>query len=106
KNLGLGGRDLKNLAQAYIDDAKNNNAPLLEMKARLDAVEARHQVLEQDLVLLQQRKAAAETQFDSMTDAELRDYIKTHTGVAPVGQPAHKNLVRMAVDAQPRPRRD
>src|SRR4030095_1111044 len=79
KNLGMGGRDLKNMAQSYIDDAKDNTAPLLEMKARLDAVEARNQVLEQDLVLLQQRKAAAETQFDSMTDAELRDYIKTHT---------------------------
>jgi hypothetical protein len=107
KNLGMGGRDLKNSAQAYIDDAKSNIADL-NLRARIEAVEARNQMLEQDLAILQQKRAdgphpreTGEAQFDGMTDAELREYIKIHTGSAPVGQPAHKNLVRMAVEARP-----
>jgi hypothetical protein len=104
KNLGMGGRDLKNQAQAYIDDAKNY-APVLELQARLDAAEARNQVLEQDVTILKQRKAEVEAQFDAMSDPELREYIRAHTGTAPVGQPAHRSLVRMAMDARPQPQR-
>jgi hypothetical protein len=100
KNLGMGGRDLKNSAQAYIDDAKHN-VPNIALQAKLEAAEARNAVLEGDVAILRDRRAMAEAQFDAMSDADLREYIKTHTGVAPVGQPAHKTLVRMAMDARP-----
>jgi hypothetical protein len=104
KNLGMGGRDLKNSAQAYIADSLRN-VPDINLQARLEAAEARNAVLEQDVAALTQRRAAAEAQFDGMSDIELREYIRTHTGTAPVGQPAHKNLVRMAMDARPTPSR-
>jgi hypothetical protein len=100
KNLGMGGRDLKNAAQAYIDDALRN-VPNLELQAKLEAAEARNQVLEQDVAALQHKKATAEAQFDAMSDAELREFIKANTGSAVIGQPAHKSLVRMAMDARP-----
>lgn len=100
KNLGPGARDWKNRAIEYIAQSRNN-APNMELQARLEAAEARNQVLEQDVETLRQRRAVAEAQFDDMTDDELRDFIRTHTGTVPVGQPAHKTLVRMAMEARP-----
>jgi hypothetical protein len=100
KNLGMGGRDLKNSAEAFIADAYRN-VPDLNLQARLEAAEARNLVLEQDVAALQHKKATAEAQFDAMTDVELREFIKANTGSAVIGQPAHKTLVRMAMDARP-----
>jgi hypothetical protein len=100
KNLGPGGRELKNKAAEYIEDAVKN-VPNIQMQAELEALRARNEMLEQDNATLTQRRSVAEAQLDEMTDAELHDYIKTHTGVAPVGASPHKTLVRMALEARP-----
>jgi hypothetical protein len=98
KNLGIGGREMKNQAEEYIAEGKLK-APNLQMQIELDALRARNLVLEDDLE--RAKKAPRADEFEEMSDDQLRDYIKTHTGHAPQGQLARKTLVRMATDARP-----
>jgi hypothetical protein len=100
KNLGPGGRELKNRAIEYIAESRHN-VPSIELQARLEAAEARNQALQQDVEALKTRKAVAEAQFDGMSDAELQEFITAQTGTAPIGQLNHKTLVRMAMEARP-----
>jgi hypothetical protein len=103
KNLGHGGRELKNKAQEYIDRALQA-APDMQLRAQVDALRARAEVLEADNAILKQKREVeevADTAFDAMSVEQLRDYIATHTGVAPVGTPSRKNLLRMAAEARP-----
>jgi len=98
KNLGHAGRELKNKAQEYLDEAKSN-APNTAMAADLEALKARNAVLEEDMARL---KAVTETdaQFDGMSLEQLREFITTNTGHAPHGSLNRKTLVRMATEAQ------
>jgi hypothetical protein len=102
KNLGPGGREFKNNAMAYLEESKAS-APNLQMAAELEALRARNQVLEEDAKLLAARRAqAAGDDFDEMTVEQLRDYITTHTGQAPVGSNLnHKSLKRLALEVKP-----
>ena len=43
-----------------------------------------------------------DSEFDDMSDKQLRDFITTNTGQAPLGNVARKTLVRMAMDARPK----
>jgi len=97
KNLGPYGRDYKNQAEAYMENAKRG-APAIEAQAELDALRARNMALEEDNAALQ-RKAQAEAKdgnFESMSIEQLRDYITTHSGHAPHGSLSLKVLQRMA----------
>jgi len=98
KNLGQGGRDLKNRAMEYIAEAKTN-APTLQLQTELDALRARNAVLEEDMAAVKKQQATSE--FDDMTEDQLRDFIKTHTGHTPQGNVNRKTLLRMAMDARP-----
>jgi hypothetical protein len=98
KNLGHGGRDLKNKAQEYIAESKSN-APNLQLAAELEAVKARNAILEEDAKLKKELKIP-DNQFDDMSLDQLRDFIATNTGHAPHGSLNRKTLVRMATEAQ------
>jgi len=100
KNLGVGGRDLKNKAIEYVEESKQA-APSMQMLSELEALRARAQLLEEDNALLKQRSTVAEAQFEDMGDEQLRDFIKSHMGHAPQGSLPRKVLVRMAMDARP-----
>lgn len=100
KNLGPGGRDLKNKASEYVEESKLA-APSMQAAADNEALRARLQILEEDNALLKQRANAAEAQFEEMGDEQLRDFIKSHMGHAPQGNLPRKTLVRMAMDARP-----
>jgi hypothetical protein len=103
KNLGPGGREQKNLALEYIADSKAG-APNLQMAAELEALRARNAVLEEDIKLKALRAAetkSADGDLDEMTSEQLRDYVTTHTGQAPIGNLNHKTLKRMAAEATP-----
>jgi hypothetical protein len=108
KNLGPGGRELKNQAMVFIDEAKRG-APNLQLIAELEALKARNVILEEDMKLARDKKAtrkAAETtapmsEFNDMTNEQLKAYITTQTGMAPQGNVARKTLVRMAEEASP-----
>lgn len=100
KALGLGGRDLKNSAQEYMTSSQAN-ASNLAQEAELLELRARNQVLEDDNKLLRQAvpQQSADQHFDDMEDAQLRDFIKAHTGSAPKGEIPRKTLIRMAREA-------
>ena len=103
KNLGPGGRDMKNQAVAYIAESRLVAAPTKQMLAELEALRARNAVLEEDAQFKKQlEEKAPVSEFDNMSDKQLRDFITTNTGQAPQGNVARKTLVRMAMDAQPR----
>jgi hypothetical protein len=99
KNLGHGGRELKNKAQEYIAESKSN-APNLQMAADLEALKARNAIIEEDLKRALASGQKADNQFDDMSLDQLRDFIATNTGHAPHGSLNRKTLVRMATEAQ------
>lgn len=94
KNLGPGGRDLKNQATAFLESG-SELARINKLEAELIEMRAKNQVLEDDL------KAAAiqkppPTEYDSMTDDQLRSHVKALTGIDPKGNLPRKTLIRMA----------
>ena len=99
KNLGPGGRDMKNQAMEYIA-ASQATAPTKQMLAELEGLRARNAVLEEDIKRKYQVEPANE--FDDMTDKQLREFITVNTGQAPQGNVARRTLVRMAMDARPK----
>ena len=105
KNLGVGGRELKNKAEEFIAAGKVN-APNLQAAAEAEALRARVAILEEDNKALLARKASDEmsgdAQLDGMSDTQLKDFIGTHTGARPIGNPSRKSLLRMAMDAKPK----
>ena len=96
KNLGYGGRELKNKAMEYIEESSRHSVDTRVM-AELEAIKARNVILEEDIRILKDAEGGSE--FDNMTDVQLRDYIASNTGKGVVGQPARKTLVRMAREA-------
>jgi hypothetical protein len=98
KNLGQGGRELKNKAIEFIEVAKQTAAPSLQLQAELEAMRAKNQLLAEDNEMLRQRAGMNGAQFDSMSEEQLRGYIKDATGHAPVGNLDRKTLLRMVVD--------
>jgi len=98
KNLGQGGREMKNRAEEYIAESKAG-APNLQLAAELEALRARNALLEEDVEAL--KKSGGEGPFRDMTEEQIREYITTNTGHAPTGTLNRKTLVRMAMDARP-----
>jgi hypothetical protein len=102
KNLGYNGRDLKNQAQAYLDETKTG-APSSVLIAELEALKAKNAAMEDDLNAAreQMKSRVAYSEFDDMSTEALKAYITTNSGVAPQGNVARKTLVKMAQDARP-----
>jgi hypothetical protein len=108
KNLGQGGRELKNKAEEFLA-ASTAAAPSLQMAAEMEAMRIKMAVLEEDYETLKARKGAdlgdeliGNAMLDAMTDTQLKDYIASATGVRPIGNPARRTLLRSAMDAQPK----
>ena len=93
KNLGPGGREIKNQAIAFLESS-SDMARVTKLEAELEAMRARNQVLEDDLKMTQAKSSV--TEFDGMSDEQLREHIKTLTGVEPKGNLPRKTLLRMA----------
>jgi hypothetical protein len=101
KNLGPGGREMKNAAEEYIADALKGSVNI-QMQAELEALRASNQVMAEDLAALKNKAGAVPTdEFDGMDLAQLREYITSNTGQAPLGALNTKTLRRMARDCQP-----
>ena len=99
KNLGPGGRELKNQAIAFLESS-SDGARLTKMEAELETMRARNQMLEDDLKAstsaLRDKPPAAVNEFDGMSDDQLRAHIKSLSGVEPKGNLPRKTLIRMA----------
>jgi hypothetical protein len=100
KNLGAGGREMKNAAVAYMEEAKAT-APTKQLQNELEQLRARNAILEEDNAAKKAREAAADSEFEGMELDEIRQYIATNTGQAPHGSLNRKTLIRMANECRP-----
>jgi hypothetical protein len=114
QRIGMGARELKNKAQAYLD-AANTSAPNTKMASELAAAQDEIAALRQqmtDFMAMQSGKVpASETlapatqtepetpsnsPFENWQDEDIKNWIKEATGAKPQGNPAHKTLVAKA----------
>jgi hypothetical protein len=109
KNLGPHGRDAKNKAIEYLEEASR-----VRLQAQLEVANQRNAMLEEDIKVLKSKNAVAveaimqegiaagaEGDFDSMTMDQLRGFIEANSGHAPVGSVNRKTLLRMAEACKP-----
>jgi hypothetical protein len=102
KNLGPGGREMKNAAMEYIEISRQGSTNM-KMAAELEALRARNAILEEDVERAKQKALAdkSDSEFDAMSLEQLREYITAQTGQPPLGNLNRKNLVRMAEQCRP-----
>ena len=91
KMLGIGGRELKNQASAYLANAAGS-ADATKMAAEIEALKE----TVRQLTAVQPKPAAPVSQFDDWDDVALKDHIEQVTGARPRGNPSKATLVRMA----------
>ncbi len=89
KNIGQGGRDLKNQAQAYLDNAAGS-ADVTKMAAEL--IELRQQLQE----LRAEKVGVSESQFATWQPDQIKDWIEEQIGERPKGNPNLATLIRRA----------
>jgi hypothetical protein len=87
KNLGQGGRELKNQAQAYLDRA-SGSANVTKMASKIEE-------LEQLVAELRSEKPGA-SEFSSWSADQIKDWIEEKIGERPKGNPSHATLVKRA----------
>lgn len=101
KNIGPGGRELKNQAQAYLDRA-SGSANVTKMAADMEDMRQTISALQAEL----QGKAPATPEADTVDDTEspfagwsadqLKDWIQEKSGSRPRGNPGVATLVKQA----------
>lgn len=106
KSLGPNGRDLKNQARAYIEHAAQSSEPVRlaaeneDLKRQIEDLRAQVKGKNKDLretkAELAEATAESKSDFDSWSDDDLKEWIKSESGAAPRGNPSHETLVRMA----------
>jgi hypothetical protein len=90
KNLGQGGRELKNQAQAYLDNAKGS-ANVTRMAAELEELRRTVAELRGDA-----QAVNATSEFATWTADQIKDWIEEKIGERPKGNPSHATLVKRA----------
>jgi hypothetical protein len=102
KNIGMHGRDLKNKAIEYLEEAKVG-APNMQMLSELEALRAKNALLEEDIRRIappaDEFTSTHQDRFDGMNTEQLREFVTTNTGQAPLGSSSRKTLLRLARDA-------
>lgn len=103
KRLGMGGRELKNQAQAYLDNAAGS-VDVVKMAATIAALQAKLERLEGQpvaesarAVLTDEEAAAvAVSPFAQMDAEDIKNWIKESGGAVPRGNASHATLVKAA----------
>lgn len=90
KNIGQGGRDLKNQAQAYLDNAAGS-ANVVAMATKINELEQ----LVKELQASKPAEVATASQFESWSVDQLKDWIEEKSE-RPKGNPSHATLVKRA----------
>lgn len=103
KTLGQGGREWKNQAQAYLDNAAGS--------ANVTKLASENEWLKQEIERLRAEKTQFQqvidtdriteglgygTALEGKSDDELKDYIKEKTGKRPMGNPSRSTLLSVA----------
>lgn len=89
KNIGQGGRDLKNQAQAYLDRAAGT-ADVSGMAAKISELEQLVAELRAD------KPVVSESQFASWQPDQIKDWIEEQIGERPKGNPNLATLIKRA----------
>lgn len=98
KLLGIGGRELKNQAIAYLDKAAGS-ADVTKLAAENVQMKDTLRDLQEQIAAMKAAgngPALASTGFDTWADTDLKDHIEKATGARPRGNPSHATLVGMA----------
>lgn len=99
KQLGMGGRELKNQAKAYLDNA-SGSVDVVQLAARIAALEAENAKLKggstETIELPADKSADAASPFIDMESDDIKNWIESATGERPKGNPNHATLVRRA----------
>ncbi len=106
KTLGPGGRELKNQAQAYIDQA-SGSANVTQLASQVADLQAQIAALTAAGTAAPELEQTADPvvpetsldDFENSSEEELKVYIASITGARPRGTPSHETLVRMAREA-------
>lgn len=95
KNIGAGGLAKQQQAVAYLATA-SGTADTVRMKLAIDERDA-------EIARLTAQLAGTQPGYESMTDEQLKEHIKTRTGARPKGNPSTATLVAMAheLDREP-----
>lgn len=106
KSLGQGGREWKNQAQAYLDNAEGSalvTRQALEIEQLREQLELARKENQQlippatiDVEDGSANDVAGLSQFESWEDELIKEYIAERSGAKPRGNPNHKTLVSMA----------
>lgn len=109
KSLGMAGNSLKAMAKAFMDDRATNAGgadELAELRAEVAALrlaQAGAAPNTTDVLVplatedeIAAALMAANTEFEAMSDPDLKAYIKSKSGRAPSGTPSHDWLVNAA----------
>lgn len=94
KNLGMGGRELKNQAQAYLDNARGS-VDVVKMAATIAAMQAELDRLKGS-GSADASPAAEQSPFLDMEADDIKNWIENATGERPKGNPNHATLVKRA----------
>jgi hypothetical protein len=105
KMLGMGGRELKNQAIAYLENAAGS-ADVVSMAAQMDKMRETIDALKADLALAAASRTAptadasdgADKSIEDCTDAELHAYIKEASGSAMPPNTGRKRLLERATE--------
>ena len=106
KSIGPGGRELKNQAQAYLDNA-SGSAAVTKMASEIEALKQQIALLTagavpdvtKEPVVTEPVQTAPEDEYDTLSDEELKEWIAVQTGARPKGNPNRDTLLRMAREA-------
>ena len=95
KQLGMGGRELKNQAQAYLSRA-TDSAAVTRLAAEVEQLRAALAATQQTPAEpASTEQATVASPFNDMDDEALKEWIKDASGSRPRGNPSHETLVRM-----------
>jgi hypothetical protein len=97
KNLGPGGREMKNQAADYIAKGRAN-VPNIELQAEMEALRARLSVFEEDKAAAKNIRESREARFEAMSNEQIREFLKENSGHSPVGNVSKQNLIKLALE--------
>lgn len=127
KQLGMGGRELKTQAKAYLDhaagsaDVTEQAAMIASLREQLAAKDQELRAASEKATKANKRKPAAEpddepepetendeegTEIEQLTNDQLKEYIKRETGEGVRGNPSRETLIERATDLATRPDTD
>lgn len=95
KALGMEGQKLKAQARAFLETARGTG-DTSRMAAEIAELRARLEKFEGAAIPEETQTSEGSTDFDAMSDEEIKSFIKDGTGSAPRGNPSRETLIRMA----------